>query len=318
MNPLLTPLFAVFGIMLLGSLVQKLKLLPADTDAVLNQYVYYIAFPAILFVALAQTPIDDILQWGFIGGYFLAMLITYAVCVGLSLWWDKQQTAIAAIRGLNATFGNTAFIGIPLLMLLYPGQQLALAAAAIASFLSVLMFAIALVTIEVSSHQQPHKHPIRIMLQALAKNPIVLGSLLGVAVSASHLSLPDSIAMMMRQLGNTSSPCALFAIGMVLCKALRTDNSSSVLHHKNVTEIGAVNLFKMIVQPIIAYLLLSYFGVEHDFLTMGVLLAAMPTAASVYLLAHKYQLQASNSAQGILFGTLISFLSLPLIQHWLS
>lgn len=53
---ILTPLFAVFGIMLLGTLVQKLRFLPVETDQVLNQYVYYIAFPAILLIALAQQP----------------------------------------------------------------------------------------------------------------------------------------------------------------------------------------------------------------------------------------------------------------------
>ncbi|HCE52879.1 MAG TPA: transporter, partial [Shewanella baltica] len=155
---ILTPLFAVFGIMLLGTLVQKLKLLPVDTDQVLNQYVYYIAFPAIMLIALAQQPIGEILQWGFIAGYSTAMVITYLVCLGLSLLANPKQHAVAAIRALNATFGNTAFIGIPLLIILFPQQQSALVAAAIASLLSVLMFAVALVSMELATNTQRQHH----------------------------------------------------------------------------------------------------------------------------------------------------------------
>ena len=315
---MLTPLFAVFGIMLLGSLVQKLKLLPANTDIVLNQYVYYIAFPAIMFIALAQTPVADILHWGFIAGFALALAITYGLCFAISLGFNRGQQALASIRALNATFGNTAFIGIPLLAILYPQQQSALAIAAIASLLSVLMFAIALVSVELATHQAQQQHSSIIITMAIVKNPIVIGSLMGVLFSVMEIPLFDGLAMMIRQLGNTSSPCALFAIGMALAKALRLDGATDVFKPTASIEIISINLFKLIIQPLIAYGLLLWFGVNHQLLTMGVILAALPTAASVYLLAHKYQINAVHSAQGILFGTLVTFISLPMIKFLLS
>lgn len=85
MPAVLTPLLAVFGIMLIGTLVQKTKLLPFETDQVLNQYVYYIAFPAIMLITLAQTPISDILHWGYIAGFSAAMLMSYAITLVMSL-----------------------------------------------------------------------------------------------------------------------------------------------------------------------------------------------------------------------------------------
>ncbi|MGI2139613.1 AEC family transporter [Shewanella baltica] len=311
---ILTPLFAVFGIMLLGTLVQKLKLLPVDTDQVLNQYVYYIAFPAIMLIALAQQPIDEILQWGFIAGYSTAMAITYLVCLGLSLLANPKQHAVAAIRALNATFGNTAFIGIPLLIILFPQQQSALVAAAIASLLSVLMFAVALVSMELATNTQRQHHALVIMMMAVGKNPIVIGSLIGVGISALEIKLPSGLALMIQQIGNTSSPCALFAIGMVLAKAMRYQKDSSVFSPKNFIELSLINLFKLVVQPALVYFMLNRFGVSGDYLIMGVILSALPTAASVYLLAQRYNTQASTSAQGILFGTLVTFFSLPILE----
>ncbi|MFT5235590.1 MAG: malonate transporter [Shewanella sp.] len=326
MSPILTPLFAVLAMMVLGSIVQKLKLLPPDTDMVLNQYVYYVAFPAIMLIALAQTPIEEILQWGFIAGYSLAMLITYLLVVLVSHITNKGRADLAALRALNSTFGNTAFIGIPLLSMLFPGQQTALTAAAIASLLSVIVFALVLVIIELYQEkdkgddtQYNKQSPLLIIALSLIKNPVVIGSSIGVLLSALKFELFEPLSIMLKQIGMTSSPCALFAIGMVLAKASGSQESfsekSSVLNQ--IAELSWINLAKLFIQPALAYILLSAFGIEGDYLIMGVLLASLPTAASVYLLAERYQIKVMISAQAIMLGTVLSILTLPLIEQFL-
>lgn len=316
MPAILTPLLAVFGIMLLGTLVQKAKLLPTETDQVLNQYVYYIAFPAIMLITLAQTPINDILHWGYIAGFSVAMLMSYVVTFIVSLLFNPQQTAIATMRALNATFGNTAFIGIPLMAMIFPGEQIALAAAAIASLLSVLIFAVALVSLEMINKTQ-QSSAAKIISLALVKNPIVVGSLLGIAISAIGITLPDSFALMIRQLGMTSSPCALFAIGMVLAKSGQYQTSPQFISAKQAFDISSINLIKLVAQPGFTYILMLSLNVEAQLIAMGVILAALPTAASVYLLAQRYQTQVITSAQGILLGTIITFITLPLLERFL-
>ncbi|MCL1044644.1 AEC family transporter [Shewanella electrodiphila] len=317
MPSILTPLIAVFGIMLLGFIIQKLKVLPHDTDFTLNEYVYYVAFPAILFIALAETDIDEILQWGFIASFGITMLVTYFVTAVISLSADKKQPALAAIRGLNTSFGNTAFIGIPLMMMLYPGNNHAITAAAIASLLSIVMFAFVMVSMELDIIKQQKRHPIIIMLNALSSNPIVIGSVLGVAASALKLPIPDSLSVMMRLIGNTSSPCALFAIGMVLAKAMHGGEEPSETRHHIAIEMTVLNMLKLVFQPVIAYALLRYFNVDTELLIMGVILAALPTAASVYLLAQRYQTYGLASAKCILISTIATFITLPIIEKLL-
>lgn len=315
MPAVLTPLLAVFGIMLIGTLVQKTKLLPFETDQVLNQYVYYIAFPAIMLITLAQTPISDILHWGYIAGFSAAMLMSYAITLVMSLLVNPTKKAIATMRALNATFGNTAFIGMPLMAILFPGNQMALAAAAIASLLSVIIFATALVSLEVINNNQTSA--VKVVTLALIKNPIVVGSFIGISLSALAITLPDSLALMIKQLGMTSSPCALFAIGMVLAKSGQHQTSKQLINYQQLSDISAVNMIKLFIQPFITYLLMTSLQVEPQLISMGVMLAALPTAASVYLLAQRYQTQVITSAQGILFGTLVTFISLPLLEAFL-
>lgn len=326
MSAIFTPLFAVLGIMLLGSFVQKMRILSPDTDHVLNQYVYYIAFPAIMLIALAETPIEGIMQWGFIAGYSLAMICTYSLVMLVSFISNKGRTDIAAIRALNTTFGNCAFIGMPLMTMMYPQHPNALTSAAIATLLSVIIFALVLVTIELYEGKE-QVSPLIIVSQSLIQNPIVIGSSIGVALSAMNIEVNDSIAIMFRQIGMTSSPCALFAIGMVLAKASGVKDQqlseekgpglkkSSMIHH--FAELSWINLCKLVIQPALAYLFLSTFGVEGEILIMGVILASLPTAASVFLLAERYRVKSAISAQAIMLGTLLSLLTLPTIDYLL-
>lgn len=330
MSPILTPLFAVLGIMLLGSLIQKSRILPPDTDQVLNQYVYYIAFPAIMLIALAETPIEGILQWGFIAGYSLAMVLTYLLVILVSYITNKGRTDIASLRALNTTFGNCAFIGMPLLTILFPDNANALTAAAIATLLSVIIFALVLVTIELYQGQK-QASPLVVIFQSLVQNPIVIGSSIGMAMSALNIHVNESLSIMLRQIGMTSSPCALFAIGMVLVKAsaeqelsltsarpgaaLQVTAKQGRLQH--IAELSWINVCKLLIQPGLAYVLLMAFGVEGDLLIMGVLLAALPTAASVFLLAQRYRVKASISAQAIMLGTVLSIVTLPSIDYLL-
>lgn len=102
---------------------------------------------------------------------------------------------------------------------------------------------------------------------------------------------------------------------MVLAKAMRYQKDSKVFSLTNFIELSLINLFKLILQPALVYFMLKGVGVTGDYLVMGVILSALPTAASVYLLAQRYNTQASSSAQGILFGTIVTFFSLPILEQ---
>lgn len=316
MSQIYTPLFVVFGMMLWGFITDRARLLPVQSADVLNQYVYYIAFPAIMLIVLAETSFADIMQWRYILGYSAAMGCVYLLSIVTSYRATPKRGDIAAIRSLNTTFGNTSFIGIPLMMMLYPEQQQALTAAAIASLLSVIMFAIVLVSIAL--HQGQTSRPAVTAIEALAKNPIIIGSVIGTSISALDITLPLAVSQILTQIGMTSSPCALFAIGMVLSMAMRGGSKQKAIAARSaVIELSLINVAKLIIQPLLVYLFFVWLAVEPQMLVMGVLLAALPTAASVYLLAQRYDVQAGISALAITIGVLLSFLTLPIIHHLL-
>lgn len=309
MSQLLLPLLAVIAIMAAGALCNRI--LPRPVEGVLNQYVYFVAFPAILFISLAATPFDDIMNPGFVLGYLGAMALTYFSVYQIYCRAEGKARP-AAIRALAATFGNTAFIGIPVLMALYPGNNTAMMAAAVASLLSVLMFAVTVVQLRLVHESLPPIQRLWLMAKVVGKNPIVLGSALGVLASYLELILPASVETLVRIVGQSSSPCALFAIGIALARSLK----EPPLAAKDLP-FWPINLAKLAIQPLLALGLLAALGVSSELLIMGVLLAAMPTAASVYLLAYRDQTLDKQTARGIVTGTVLTLLSLPMLASGL-
>lgn len=308
---LLIPLLAVVAVMIAGA--ASSRLLPGWLERFLNQYVYYLAFPAILYVSLANTPIEEILNPGFVGGYLLAMVVTYVLVQLWSLKHEQGQTRPASLRALSATFGNTAFIGIPVLAMLFPNNPQALMAAALASLLSVLMFAVTVVQLRLATQPLTGMARLSLALRVVTRNPVVIGCALGVLASAMQFSLPSIPDTLVTWIGKSSSPCALFAIGIALARSMREPEQ---------TQTGVpfwhVNLAKLAFQPLLVWLLFSWLGVSAQLTVMGVLLSAMPTAASVYLLAYQDKTLEKQIARGIVAGTLLTLFSLPMLTMGLN
>ncbi|ABL99234.1 AEC family transporter [Shewanella amazonensis] len=308
---LLIPLLAVVAVMIAGA--ASSRLLPGWLERFLNQYVYYLAFPAILYVSLAKTPIEQILNPGFVLGYLLAMVVTYVLVQLWSLKHEQGQPRPASLRALSATFGNTAFIGIPVLAMLFPDNPQALMAAALASLLSVLMFAVTVVQLRLASQPLTGIARLSLALRVVSRNPVVIGCALGVLASAMQFSLPPILEPLVTWIGKSSSPCALFAIGIALARSMREPEHSRVG-----VPFWHVNLAKLALQPLLVWLLFSWFGVDTQLTVMGVLLSAMPTAASVYLLAYQDKTLEKQIARGIVAGTLLTLFSLPLLTMGLN
>ena len=78
-----------------------------------------------------------------------------------------------------------------------------------------------------------------------------------------------------------------------------------------------ITLLRLIGLPVFAFLLLVPF--IHDPLLMGtvVLLIAMPVAANTVLLSEEYGVDATLASQGVFLSTLLSLLSIPLLEYFL-
>ena len=127
MNALINVVIPVFGIIASGYLAGRFNVFGPESAAALNRFVYFFALPPLLFVFTARAPIDKILYWPFVGAYIGGGLLTLAIALAVGRLWFRHDLATLSLHGLAAVFGNTANMGIPLLVVAY-GQDGALPA----------------------------------------------------------------------------------------------------------------------------------------------------------------------------------------------
>ena len=106
------PFFALVG---MGYAAARLRLLPLDAIAGLNVFVLFFALPCMLFQFGAQTPIAQLFNPVVLGLWLTVALIMVGIACGLArkagLGWRD-----AAFGALVATFPNTGFMGVPLIL----------------------------------------------------------------------------------------------------------------------------------------------------------------------------------------------------------
>jgi predicted permease len=140
----------------------------------------------------------------------------------------------------------------------------------------------------------------------LARNPLIIATLGGIAFSLMNLQLPDAGWQILGRLGGAALPLGLLAVGAAL-------KPRSVGEHRALIAwwLGV----KLIAVPACAYAIALLVGLDALSLHCAVLFAALPAATSAYILAVRMGGDGRITAAVISSGTLIAMLTLPL---WLS
>ncbi len=309
MLDILSTLVPVFGLILLGILVERTRRMPSAMAICLNQFVYWIGLPALLFNQLAG------MQSGFFPFRFIwGILLSMTLCHILSLVTAKRvlghENLESAVFAMLSSFPNSAFMGLPVVMLLLPGDNTAILAT---SLCAVLYTSILLVTesiLQMNTHSGERKTGALLSCGcALACNPLLLASALGTIVSMLAVPVPAPLLSMASMLGSTAAPCALFGMGMMLGSQLMS--TRGFLPGWFVRQLP-VHLLKLFVLPVLTYVCLLFFDISGRILAVGTLISAMPAGIAAYVIAEKHNISAYDTSLNIVASTGLSVITVPI------
>ena len=144
-------------------------------------------------------------------------------------------------------------------------------------------------------------------LRGVALNPMPWAIVLGAVSSGLQLRLPAPVMQTVGLLADAASPVALFTIGAVLARSQM--NSVEAIPLKDYVPVA---LIKLVVHPVLvglAGLGAIKLGVPLDpfALTVIVLVAALPSASNVSLLAERFGANNGRVARIILLSTVLAF-----------
>jgi len=302
----------IFAAIALGYGCTRASLFTRADMRVFGQFVIKLALPALLFNALSQRQIGEILNVS----YVLAYLVGTLALMGLGLLWGKrtgQNATDSVIATMGMTCSNSSFVGYPILLLtVAPVAGVALALNTLVENLLVIPLLLALA--ERSRGETGHwTVVVGQSLKRLATNPIILALAAGLVVSVLRWPLPEPVARTVNLFALSSAGLSLFVIGGTLVGLPVGGMGQQIL---------PIALGKLVLHPLavlsatMAQPLLGMAALEPSLRTAAVLLAAMPMMSIYPILAQTYGKEDLGAA-ALLVTTVASFFSLSGLM-WLT
>lgn len=304
--------FPFFALVLCGYLAARRAFLPLEAIPGLNGFVLYFALPCMLFRFGATTPIAQLLDAGVALTYlFCAMVMvgfTIAVSLNTRIRWKD-----ASLGALVAAFPNTGFMGVPLLVaLLGPSAAGPTIVTIVVDMVITSSLCVALSQLDAAGE---HGAAVagRKALAGMLKNPMPWAILLGALFSWQGLELLAPVGKTVGLLADAASPVALFTIGAVLARSqmLAHERPQGPMRWRDVLPVA---LFKLLLHPVLVLLVAitaRQWGMplSMDALVVMVLVAALPSASNVSLLAERFGADNGRIARIILLSTASAFLT---------
>ena len=301
--------FPFFALVLAGFIAAHRRMLPLEAIPGLNGFVLFFALPCMLYRFGSTTPIAELLDASVAGVYLLCALVMVAFAIVMTMnsrirWND------ASMGALVAAFPNTGFMGVPLLAALLGPQS----AGPVIVLIVVDMVITSSLCIALSRLDEGEGHGGQAMLVAGRKalrgvvvNPMPWAIILGGVASALQFTLPGPVEKTVWLLADAASPVALFTIGAVLA---RSQIQSS--HPMPTSDYFPVAIMKLLLHPLLV-LAVGTAAIQLGVpltpfaLTVMVLVAALPSASNVSLLAERFGADNGRIARIILVTTAAAF-----------
>ena len=293
------PLFAVI---FLGFFAGRAGFLGEAGVRGLGAFVFNFAIPPYVFRLMAGTDLAAIGEWGFLGGYLGAQALVFVTSAGLGRLLFGLDAAAMTIQGFGAAFSNGVMLALPLLLWLY-GEAGGLPALLIIT-LDVIVFSGVTVLLELARGGGRGRGG-RLVLQALRAvlvNPIIMGTVLGILVSAGGLALPAVVDRTLVFIGQAAAPTALFALGATL--SLRRLAGS-------LGPAGLMLACKLFVHPLLAWLAFAWLlELDRSWVNAGVIFAACPVGLNVYIFAQHYEAGVEAASSAILLSSALALVTI--------
>jgi hypothetical protein len=219
-------------------------------------------------------------------GYLLAMGVSYLV-------FRRRRP----IENFAASFCNAGFIGIPLAQAVVGSEGVFYIAAAIA-LLNLFQWTYGLY---IMTGRRDTISP-----KTVAKNPVLIAIVIGVALFVSRLPVPDIVTSTLGYIADMNTPVAMILLGTYLAK----------LPFRQLLDRRAYScvFLRLILIPAITLLVFRLLPVSNSQLALAVFLAlATPVGANICVFAQQYDSDYQLSVVTVCLSTVLSVLTLPLL-----
>ncbi len=303
----------IFILILIGWSLVKTRVLNADIGEGLGEFVFKVAVPVLLFRTISQADFHGASPFKLWVAYFAGVGVTWTIGHLVATRLFDRDERVGVLAGVSSAFANNIFIGLPLVERTVGAEGLVPLSILLAVHLP-LMMVIGTVLME-RAEQKASGRPSRglkaVLRQIgsnLARNPLVIGLVAGLAVHLSGLHLPDVLDGVVAQIATMAAPAALISLGMALSKYGVAGNMRIA---------GIISALKLLVMPATVWGACHLLGLSPAWTAALVLTSSVPTGINAWLIANRFGVGHAIAASSITLTTALGVLSVTFWAYML-
>ncbi len=300
-------IFPILFYMALGVLIRQARLIGEETFTQINRLVFRVFLPIKLFLEIYQSDFGKALQPKLILYGVLCVLIIYVLAWAVVCRFVKdRRDAPTLIQMIYRS--NYVLFGLSIAENMYPDENLSLVSV-LAAFVVPVFNILAVVLFEVFRGKE--KLSIPHLLKGIMRNPLVLGSALGLLIKGADLEIPTLLQKPLTELGAIATPLAILCVGATL-------TVGSLKKYRRY--LVWATLGRLVIVPGIflgMFLALGLRGIE---LVGLFLICATPVASSSYPMAKELDGNGELAGLGVAVSNVAClftlFLWITLLKFW--
>lgn len=284
-----------------GFLLAHTRILDVESQGMLARLAFYVASPALMVTVLGRTDVSQLFSANLVASLGSVLVTATAAVLLARLVW-RRTASDTVIATFSASYVNAGNLGLPIAA--YVLGDVSLIAPMLLAQLMVLQplgLAVLDSTVHVADPAQSRGRRLLGRIAQPLRNPLMLGSLAGLLLSVTGLTLPRVVLDPLTLIGGMAVPGMLIAYGISLRLGPRPGAGEPAV------QIGTLVALKLLMQPVVAYLI-GRFAVGLDGLDLlaVTVVAALPTAQNVFTHAVRYRRAEILARDSIFISTLLS------------
>ncbi len=300
---LILPMFFVIAA---GNVLVNRNFLKQNDVDTLSKILFWIIAPSVLFRNLFHIGDKVLINPSFAVGIFVCAL-SLPVLAALTEKYiagqkDARRIALAAAASMRP---NTIFMGLPTVQIIFGDQAIGLLTLYVAVALPLynLLSPVSSEIILASGASRGFFSFVRTALRKLIRNPMVVVPVCGMILLAAGVKrLPVSLDKSLNMLGSAATGISLLALGATI-----NFTYISKAFKKCWREVAT----RLLIHPAMLFLWFIYFPVDRDLMNVSVILTAMPTAATLFVLSKGIGLDSELAGEITVITTLFSAFTIP-------
>lgn len=297
-----TALIPIFSLIMIGYFLKKIKFPSYEFWPQADKLTYYILMPSLLIYKLSNANLKEVDSFNFVLTALLTITIILFILMIINKFFRAKDDAFTSVVQGGIRFNTYVFLALADSIFGDTGLVLAVVLMTfVIPFINILC--ISIFALYVSESRLTFTY----LLKSIVTNPLIMACFIGGSINYIGIEVPIIADKILAILSSAALPLGLLSVGFGL--VIKEINSSK-------SEIFNSNFAKLVLTPIIMFLIAKFFELDNQMISILVIFAVLPTAPSSFVLARQLGGDVRLMSSIITVQTLVSVLFIIFVLNY--